>query len=243
MRHLEIARPTGRAHLDRVPTGWTVDLDGTRDIEGAVDVLGAVVDTVRDEGGGLLRLWTRAGDPVAVGAGEALGFTFERELHQLRRPLPVEEPWDLAVRPFVVGQDEAAWLEVNNRAFSWHPEQGHWTLDDLRARFADRWFDPGGFLLHEADGRLAGFCWTKVHQELTPPLGEIYVIAVDPSAVGRGLGRSLTLAGLDHLHGVGIDIGMLYVDGTNDAGLRLYDHLGFTRHHTDRSYTIEVPRP
>ena len=34
---------------------------------------------------------------------------------------------------------------------------------------------------------------------------------------------------------------MLYVDGTNDAGRRLYARLGFTRHHTDVSYTIEVP--
>ena len=34
---------------------------------------------------------------------------------------------------------------------------------------------------------------------------------------------------------------MLYVDGSNESGLRLYDKLGFTVHHTDTSYTIEVP--
>ena len=66
------------------------------------------------------------------------------------------------------------------------------------------------------------------------------MIAVDPSAGGRGLGRALTLAGLDHLHGTGLDVGMLYVDGTNAAGRHLYDQLGFTLHHTDRAYTIEV---
>lgn len=233
----------GRAHLERVPSGWSVDLEDAPDVEAAVDVLGAAIGAVRDDGGGLLRHWARAGDPVAVEASEALGLTFERELHQLRRPLPVAEPCDLAVRPFVVGQDEAAWLEVNNRAFAWHPEQGHWTVEDLRARFAEPWFDPAGFLLHEADGRLAGFCWTKLHRDLSPPLGEIYVIAIDPSAAGRGLGRALTLAGLDHLHRAGVAIGMLYVDGTNEPGLRLYDSIGFTRHHTDRSYTIEVPAP
>jgi len=243
MRQVEIVRPAGRAHLERVPSGWSVDLDHPKEVDAATDVLRAAIDAVRDDGGGLLRHWARAGDPVAGAASSALGLTVERELLQLRRPLPVDEPWDLEVRPFVIGRDEAAWLEVNNRAFEWHPEQGHWTLEDLEARFTEPWFDPAGFLLHEADGRLAGFCWTKQHRGEAPPLGEIYVIAVDPSAGGRGLGRSLTLAGLDHLHRAGLDVGMLYVDGTNEAGRRLYDQLGFTLHHTDRSYTIEVPAP
>jgi mycothiol synthase len=240
MRHVEIVRPTGRAHLERVPSGWSVELDRLEDVADATDVLDAAIDAVRDDGGGLLRHWARAEDPVAIAASDALGLALERELLQLRRPLPADEPWDLAVRPFVIGQDEAAWLEVNNRAFEWHPEQGGWTLGDLQARFTEPWFDPAGFLLHEADGQLAGFCWTKEHRDVTPNLGEIYVIAVDPSAGGRGLGRALTLAGLDHLHGAGLEVGMLYVDGTNDAGRRLYDHLGFALHHTDRSYTIEV---
>ncbi len=240
MRHVEIARSDGRARLDRVPTGWTIDLAGPDDVAGARELLADAVATVAEQGGGTARLWVRAGDPVAAAAGEALGFERERDLHQLRRRLPVGEPWDLDVRPFVVGQDEGAWLEVNNRAFSWHPEQGGWTLADLRERMAEPWFDPGGFLLHEEEGHLVGFCWTKEHRDVDPPLGEIYVIAADPDAGRRGLGRPLTLAGLDHLHRRGLDVGMLYVDGGNASGRHLYDKLGFTVHHTDTSYTLEV---
>ncbi len=243
MRHLEIARPAGRAHLVRVPSGWSVDLDAQAEVSSAVEVLAAALAAVEAQGGGLVRHWVRAGDPVTRTASEALGLTREREVHQLRRSLPVDAPWDLDVRAFVVGQDETAWLEVNNRAFDWHPEQGGWTIADLQARMTEPWFDPAGFLLHEEHGRLVGFCWTKAHLDEDPPLGEIFVIAVDPGVVRQGLGRRLTLAGLDHLHRNGLTVGMLYVDGTNGRALQLYDELGFTVHHTDTSYTIVVPAP
>jgi mycothiol synthase len=87
---------------------------------------------------------------------------------------------------------------------------------------------------------LAGFCWTKVHAEHDPPLGEIYVIAVDPDFGGRGLGRALTLRGLDHLARAGLHVGMLYVDASNEPATKLYAHLGFTLNHVDRAYTGDI---
>jgi mycothiol synthase len=154
----------------------------------------------------------------------------------MRRPLPLEPSVrigpPLDVRPFEVGRDEAAWLEVNNAAFHWHGEQGGWDLATLQQRQREPWFDPAGFLLHERNHRLAAFCWTKREGAL----GEIYVIAVHPDFHGLGLGRSLTVEGLRHLHQVGATEGMLYVDGDNESAVGLYLSLGFERAHTDQAY-------
>lgn len=170
----------------------------------------------------------------------AAGYRLTRDLLQLRRPLPTGLEFQLTTRPFRPGEDDAAWLDVNNRAFQWHPDQSGWTLDDLHRRMAEPWFDPDGFLLHLDGGEIAGFCWTKVHADHRPPLGEIHVIGVDPDHQGKGLGRQLTLAGLDWLARHGLAVGMLYVEADNAPALRLYRDLGFGVHHHHRWYTYPL---
>jgi mycothiol synthase len=204
-------------------------------------LLSAALDIVAAEGGGHVHWWafepTEAHEQLAAQVGLRPG----RLLHQMRCPLPPADTTDLPTRPFVVGQDEEAWLQVNNRAFAAHPEQGGWDLETLQAREKEPWFDPEGFLLHERDGRLAGFCWTKVHDDRDPVLGEIYVIAVDPDFHGLGLGRALTLAGLHSLAARGITVGMLYVDDDNVPARNLYRSLGFVDHHVDRAFVGDIP--
>ena len=72
-----------------------------------------------------------------------------------------------------------------------------------------------------------------------PNLGEIYVIAIDPSRHGKGLGKPMTLAGLAWLADHGLEHGMLYVESDNDPANATYAAIGFSRHHTDRAYELE----
>lgn len=180
---------------------------------------------------------SQASDAAAVTAG----FEIIREMLQLRRALPVEtDPPLVAVRAFRPGRDDQRWLEVNHRAFAWHPDQGSWTATDLTRHMAEPWFEPGGFLVHddELTGNLDAFCWTKVHPatDHEPPTGEIFVIAVDPDAHGRGLGKAMVVAGLHYLHSLGLTSVMLYVEADNHVGRSLYAALGFDEHERHRWY-------
>ncbi|HTW10876.1 MAG TPA: mycothiol synthase [Acidimicrobiales bacterium] len=209
----------------------------------AIDLVRSAIDVITSEGGGHLHLWVSQPGQFHERMAAAAGLSPGRALYQMRRKLPVDERATIKVRPFEVGRDEDAWLEVNNRAFSWHPEQGGWTEATLKAREAQIWFEPAGFLLYEQDGRLGGFCWTKIHEDRGHgrPVGEIYVVAVDPDFSGHGLGRQLTLAGLDYLSARGLEEAMLYVDATNAAAVKMYVDLGFTINHIDRAYTGDIP--
>jgi mycothiol synthase len=263
----------GYAHVDRtdVVEGASAELCvhplHRRRGLGRALVLAAMAASAETDPAGRLRLWAHGDHPSANALALSLGFVRSRVLWQMRRSLyapvpPPVLPEGITLRAFRPGVDDEAWLALNNRAFAEHPDQGGWSLDDLRVRLAEAWFDPAGFLLAErADAELVGFHWTKVHGTLhgasaaSPdvadsaesrdsrpdehdhdPIGEVYVLGVDPSAHGHGLGAALTLAGLRYLRSRELDQVMLYVDETNTGAIALYQSLGFARWSTDVSF-------
>ncbi|MUM15826.1 mycothiol synthase [Mycobacterium sp. CBMA271] len=201
----------------------------------------AMVRQALVEGGEGLRIWAHGDLPAAQAVAAKMGLVALRRLHQMRRalaelPAVAADP-SVVIRYYEGPQDDSELLRVNNAAFSWHPEQGGWTQEDLAGRFAEPWFDPRGlFLAHDAQtGDLLGFHWTKGHLD-KPGVGEVYVVGVDPAAQGRGLGHLLTLVGLHHLAHTGLDTVLLYVESDNAAALRTYERLGFAVSLTDAAY-------
>ena len=200
-----------------------------------------------------LRLWSHGDLPGAKNLALANGFKRVRTVIQMRRSLTdltEEINPNISIRSFLPGIDNQSWLELNNRAFKNHPEQSNWSERDLDIRIKEGWFDPSGFLIAEINKELAGFCWTKVHgghshkhAENEPvhdhdPIGEIYIMGVDPAFQGKGIGRAVTIAGLKYLRYQGIFSAMLYVDELNSSAIKLYKLLGFKEWGRDVLYRL-----
>lgn len=200
------------------------------------------------EGGAGARIWAHGNLEPARATAAALGLVVVRELLQMRRPLtglpPATVSDGVRITTYSGPDDDAELLRVNNAAFAWHPEQGGWTGADIAERRDEPWFDPGGLFMavDEKTNRLVGFHWTKVH---TVDLGEVYIVGVDPAAQGRGLGATLTLAGLhylaERLSASSQPTVMLYVEADNSAAVKTYQRLGFEVFSVDAAYAAGAP--
>jgi mycothiol synthase len=237
--HVRLPRAGGR------PSAGHVVVDPSHRSSGVGSALLATLAEVT--GRDRLRVWAHGDLPPARTIADRERLSKARELWQLRRGLqePLPEPHyppDVSVRTFVPGVDEPAWLAVNAAAFADHPEQGSVTAADLTQRIQQPDFDPAGFFLAERDGELLGFHWTKVHlgTDQTQPVGEVYVLGVDPAAQGLGLGKALALTGLRHLATLGLQTVTLYVEAANPSAVGLYTGLGFTLAGTDVLYAGDV---
>jgi mycothiol synthase len=234
----------GYAHLDQTDlvAGPSVELVVDPDHRGA-SVGKALLNEAIKICGKSLRLWVHGEQEAAHSLAASFNFEKIRTVLQMSKsltdiqPLPVIDK-EITMRSFLPGIDSDVWLELNNKVFKDHPEQGDWQLSDLNHRLSEEWFDEKGFFIVEKNKQVIASTWTKVHGEYShdhgsgqshahPAIGEIYITAVDPAYSGLGIGKALTITALNHLKYQGLKGAMLYVDFDNKAALSLYDLLGF----------------
>ncbi|RYJ06262.1 MAG: mycothiol synthase [Actinomycetales bacterium] len=186
--------------------------------------------------------WAHGELPGARALATSAGLSPARTLLVLRLSLgdeaPVEQvPEGVTLRAFRPDDTDAV-VAVNGRAFATHPEQGAMDRADFQRRASSDWFDPEGLFVAERDGQVVGFHWTKVEDAPDGERrGEVYVVGVDPSAHGGGLGSALTARGLRFMHEQGIRTVDLYVEADNEPALRTYGRLGFVEHARDTLFT------
>jgi mycothiol synthase len=203
-------------------------------------------------GGGRMFLWVhRVEEPRETLAFE-MGFDIQRELAYMVRdargvPEELPLPEGVTIRPYRPGEDDEAFLEVNNAAFVGHPENGAWTAEDLAERRRLDWFDPDGLFMAFRGEEPLGFHWTKWHEHqgnggepAHGPQGEVYVLAVHPRAQGMGLGRILLRHGMRHL-ATRSDHLVLYVDCASAGPVALYASEGFETLYREVCFSDDIP--
>ena len=249
----------GYAHLDQTDqvAGPSVELvvDPNHRKEGiGKSLLSKAIEICGDR----LRLWSHGDLPVASKLAESNNFQRVRTVLQMSKSLDQiiainQLDPQFVIRSFLPGLDDQGWLTLNNKVFANHPEQGNWSLNDLKLRQKEDWFDPEGFFIAEKLGQMIGFVWTKVHGAKShqhdgqeshdhAAIGEIYITGIDPAFEGIGLGKVLTSTGLNYLKYQGIEDGILYVDEENFAALNLYKSLGFKQSGKDCLFKYKNPQ-
>ncbi len=245
----------GYAHLDQTDlvAGPSVELVVDPSYRGA-GVGKALLSEAIKICGDKLRLWVHGEAEVAHNLAASFNFEKIRTVMQMSKsltdiqPLPVLAN-EIIIRSFLPGIDSDAWLELNNKVFKDHPEQGGWQLSDLNHRLSEEWFDEKGFFIVEKNKQVIASTWTKVHgahshdhdgeaSHAHPAIGEIYITAVDPEYAGLGIGKALTITALNYLKYQGLTDAMLYVDFDNKAALNLYGSLGFKLSSKDVLYRL-----
>jgi mycothiol synthase len=198
------------------------------------------------------RIWSHGDLPNAKAIATSL--KLERLWSNLLMSKPLSEIQPVkskySIRTFIPDFDNQAFLLLNNKVFANYPDQGGWSEDDIKVRLNESWFDEKGFFVAEDKGKLIGFCWTKIHGAHThshtgedddhghEALGEIYILAVNPDYRGQGVGRDLTITGLNYLKYQGLNNVMLYVGVENKSAFNLYKSLGFNEFGSDVMYRV-----
>ena len=190
----------------------------------------ALVEAALTEAPSGVVAWSHADHPAAAALARRFGFEATRALWVMSReagPVDIPTVEGVTIRGYRDADADEV-IRVNAAAFAHHPEQGSMDAANLAERMAEAWFDPAGLLVADTGAprhALLAFHWTKQH---SPELGEVYVVAVDPAAQGRGLGKAVTAAGLAHLAARGVHRIILYVESDNEPAIATYSRLGFT---------------
>ena len=199
------------------------------------------------------RIWSHGDLPAAKAIAASLKLERLWSNHLMSKSLGEIQPVTskYPIRTFIPDLDNQAFLSLNNKVFANYPDQGGWSEDNLKVRLNEAWFEKEGFFAAEDKGELIGFCWTKIHGAHThshsggdddhghDALGEIYVLAVNPDYKGQGVGRDLTITGLNYLKYQGLNNVMLYVGVENKPAFNLYKSLGFNEFGSDVMYRVK----
>jgi len=127
--------------------------------------------------------------------------------------------------------EEDKLTQIQNRSFidTWGYNPN--TVEEIAYRINLTNCSPEDAALVYENEKPIGYCWTKMElaagTTASEGKGRIYMLGVDPSYRGRGIGRKALLTGLRYLKNRNLKIAELTVDSENTVACALYRALGF----------------
>lgn len=163
------------------------------------------------------------------------GFEVQRHFHFMERglgdavpdaPLPDGYSWTN------LSADKVdRWVRIQNSVFSEHWGSREITPQEFQTWMKEPSFDPTGFWGVAFAGRIIGIDNNEVDEEYVKysgmKRGMLWVIGVEKAHRRQGIGRALTVRGLNWCREKGMETAALYVDSENTPALTLYRRLGF----------------
>ena len=153
-------------------------------------------------------------------------------------------PEGYGARTFVVGQDEATSVRLENESFQHEWEYVPVKEGEIEAFVRSPSCRADGVIYAVQEGQVVGECWNWIDDEAIARTrekqGDVWCLCVHPAHRQRGVGRALLLAGVQWLRQQGMASAMLYVDGANDRAKHLYEAVGFRTRRTDVWYREEL---
>jgi GNAT superfamily N-acetyltransferase len=139
-------------------------------------------------------------------------------------PAALPDRDELAISPMATPEDAAAFRALNEewilRIFSMEPADLK-TIDDPFGSIVD----PGGTVLLARERGVAIGCVALVAEG--DGVFELAKMAVAPAAQGRGVGRRLVLAAIDHARHLGARALVLESNHRLESAIHLYEQAGF----------------
>lgn len=132
----------------------------------------------------------------------------------------------IVVRPYVPGQDDALWIDIQNRALNEYPECTPDTLRDFELHQQGPWFDPAGMMIAELDCRPAGCADAWIDRNADEEHGYLEGPWVLPEFRRRGVGTALAGAAFTSLRARGKARVQLW-HRDNPANVTFAGNLGF----------------
>ncbi|MFC1914749.1 GNAT family N-acetyltransferase [Chloroflexota bacterium] len=125
--------------------------------------------------------------------------------------------------------EEDKLTRIQNRSFAsvWGYNPNTVTAITYRTNLSN----PQDVVLTCDGDKVTGYCWTEITDDEEAASGtrkgRIFMLGVDPTYRGKGVGKKALLAGLAHLQEKGLAVAELTVDSENKVACALYQMVGF----------------